>query len=329
MPYKPGKNRLLRRLMLMLLVVALVAFHDVETIAKEKDMPSITLRSLPIAEAATAHRVVFAGDTPRMILGAMAADRAALALFEVSGQTAIPLATIGLLLPARPDFDLKAANRGGEMMIAYEYHGGATSEIRVQPLGANEALELPPRKTIVNERRPRFVRGGGTAVVINENEERAVFLEGGPTPHRVKLCTCLDAIAMQTSKGLAVMEKTLRPGAQIGDSSPGGLTLKWPRKTASEASHVLFEGRDVFDYDAVIATDSIWIAAVTENGLEVMMITPDTMGRSMIVAGLPEGLDAFSPALCIDGKVLRIAILAKSPLDPGAPSVLFHGVYQW
>lgn len=291
-------------------------------------MFQITLQLLLVTEAGTAHRVAFAGTSPRMLLGAMAEDKAALELFEVKGQKALPLTTIELMLPAKLDFDLIATDRGEELTIAYEAHGGALSQVRVQPVGTKELVQLPSRKAIVNESRPRFVRGGGMAIVISEDDEHAVYLEGGPTPRRTELCTCLDAIAIATTNGLAVVEKTLRPGAQLGNSPPGGLTLHWPWKSEAEASPLLFDGRDVFDYDAVAATDGICIAAVTEAGLEVIMIAPDRTERSIVVAGLPEGFEAFSPALSVNDKVLSLATLAKAPYPIEAPTSLCYGVLQ-
>jgi hypothetical protein len=324
MLYKLQKNSIFGCAILLLVVVA-----PYNTNTKKIKMSQITLKPLLVTEAETAHRVVFTGASPRMILGAMAKDKAALELFEVKGQTALPLTTIELLLPARLDFDLIATDCGEELIIAYEAHGGAISEVRVQPLGAKELLKLPSRKALINERRPRFVRGGGMAIVISENDEHAVYLEGGATPRRIELCTCLDAIAVKTTNGLAVVEKTLRPGAQVANIPPGGLTLNWPWRSKAEIPHFLFEGKDVFDYDAVATIDNIFIAAVTETGLEVIMVTPEKTEQSILVVGLPKYLEPFSPALSVSGKVLSIATLAKSPLHLEAPSSLFYGVYQW
>ena len=308
-----------------LLLVVLAPYN---TNTMENEMAQITLKPLLVTEAEAAHRVVFAGASPRMILGAMAKDKAALELFEVKGQTALPLPTIDLLLPARLDFDLVETDRREELIIAYEAHGGALSEVCVQPLGTKEQLTLPPRKALVDERRPRFVRGGGMAIVISENHELAVYLEGGATPRRMELCTCLDAIAMQTTNGLAVVEKTLRPGAQVANIPPGGLTLNWPWRSEVEIAHPLFQGRDVFDYDAVATSDSMVIAAVTARGLEVIMVAPDKIERSIVVGGLPADLEPFSPALSVNDNVLSIATLAKSPLPLDAPTSLFYGVLQ-
>lgn len=293
-------------------------------------MSQTTLQPLLVTEVKTAHRVAFTGGaSPRMILGAMAEDKAALALFEIKGKTVVPLTTIGLILPARLDFDLIATDQEEELIIAYEAHGGALSKVRVQPLGATkQLLKLPSRKALVNERRPRFVRGGGMAVVISENDEHAVYLEGGATPRRIELCTCLNAIAIKTTNSLAVVKKTLRPGAQIANISPGGLTLNWPWRSETEIPHLLFEGMDVFDYDAIATADSILIAAVTKTGLKVVMVTPGKTEQSILITGLPEYLEPFSPALAVSGKVLSIAILAKPPLHSEAPSSLFYGVYQ-
>lgn len=325
MLYKLQKNSIFECAILLLVVLALY-----NTNIKNIEMSQITLKPLLVTEAETAHRVVFTGASPRMILGVMAEDKAALELFEVKEQTAFPLTTIELMLPARLDFDLIATDRGEELMIAYEAHGGAISEVRVQTLGAKELLKLPSRKVLINKRRPRFVRGGGMAIVISENGERAVHLEGGATPRRTEICTCLDAIAMKTTNGFAVVEKTLRPGAQIANIPPGGLTLNWPWRAEAETSHLLFDGKDVFDYDAVVAAnDNIFIAAVTETGLEVIMVTPEKTEQSILVVGLPESLEPFSPALSVSGKVLSIATLAKSPLHLEAPSSLFYGVHQW
>lgn len=292
-------------------------------------MAHITLKPVLVTEAGTAHRVAFAGASPRMILGAMAGDKPALELFEIQAQTALPLTSVQLLLGARLDFDLMASIQGEDLIIAYEDHGGAMSDVCVQALGAKERLQLPSRTALVNERRPRFVRGGGTAIVISENNEHAVYLEAGATPRRMELGTCLDAIALKTANGLAVVEKTLRPGAQIASTLPGGLTLHWPWKVDAEKSPFLFEGRDVFDYDAVGNTDSLFIAAVTRTGLEVIVVAPDKTERSITVGGLPEDLEAFSPALSVSDTALSIATLARSPLHPEGPSSLFHGVHHW
>jgi len=141
----------------VLLFVA-IAFSDAT--AQEVEMTPIRLKPLPLAEPTPAHRVVLVGDPPRMILGAMEEEEGeALELFEVQGHATSPLATIGLLLPIRSDFDL-AAGPGEGLSVAYEYHGGALSKVRIQPLGTGETLTLPPPKAIVYEHRPRFVRGG-------------------------------------------------------------------------------------------------------------------------------------------------------------------------
>jgi len=324
MLYKLQKNWIFEWAVLLLMIVA-----PCNTNIKEIKMTQITLKPILVAEAETAHRVVLTGASPRMILGAMVEDRAALELFEVKGQTARPLTNIELLLPSRPDFDLMTTDQEEELIIAYEDHGGALSEVCVQPFDSKELLKLPAHIALVNEHRPRFVRGGGTAIVISENDEQAVYIEVGDTPRRIELCTCLDAIAIQTTNGLAVVEKTIRSGAGVANIPPGGLTLNWPWESKEELPNILFKGKNVFDYDAVAANDSIFIAAVTEKGLEVVMVTPQKTEQSILVTGLPDGLEAFSPALSVSDKALSIATLAKSRLPLEAPSSLFYGVHQW
>ena len=297
-------------------------------------MSQITLKPLLVKEAGTARRVVFAGASPRMILGGLAENMAALELFEVKGQKASPLTTIKLLLPTT-EFDVTATDPGEELIIAYGYHGGATSHLRIQPLGAKEWLQLPPRKTFAHETHPRFVRGGGMAIVFSKYEhngddrESAVLLEVGAKPRRMELGSCTDAIAVETTSGLAVLKKTVRSGAQFGNSPPGGLTLSWPWKSGAEIGPVLFDGRDVFDYDAVAGNDGIVIAAVTLTGLEVILVAPDKNQQSILVGGLPKDLELFSPALSVNDQVLSIATLAKPPYPSKVPSSLFYGVHQW
>ena len=170
-----------------------------DMMAEEREMVPIRIESLPIAEVATARRVVLVGDPPRMMLSARPKKGKALALFEGEGQKASPLATIRFPLPIVVDFDL-VADPGKGPSIVYGFHGGASSVVRIQSLGAGETLNRPPPKRGVGERRPRFVReGGGTAIVISEDHKRAVYLEGGVTPRRVELCTsCRNAMALST-----------------------------------------------------------------------------------------------------------------------------------
>lgn len=315
------KTRIFGRAALLFVVIALT-----DATAEEVEMTHITLKPLPITAVTTAHRVAFVGDTPRLILGAMAEDDVALELFEVQGHTTSPLATIGLLLPARVDFDLAANPRGG-LYVAYEAYGGAVSTVRIQPVGTSYTPKLPSHKTIVNESRPRFVRGGGMAVVVSEDGSSAAYLEIDTTPHRMELCTCLDAIAVTTSNGLAVVAKTLRPGASIANVLPGGLTLAWPR-SGGVRLHTLFGGKDVFDYDAVASSSAILVAAVLETGLTVTEISADGVEKLIPVDGLPADLELLSPVLSTGDGTLTLATLAMISSRFDAPSTLFYGVLQ-
>ena len=308
------------------LVLLAIAAHDPNK--NGKAMSQITLEKLPLEGAGSAHRVVYCGASSRMFLGAMAEGKVALDLFEVKERSVLPFTSIDLLLPAKMDFDLLATGSEQGIIVAYEAHGGAISQVRVQPIVAQERLQLPARKALVDERRPRFVRGGGTAVVISENDEHAVDLEVGTTPRRMELCTCLDAIALKTAIGLAVVEKTLRPGAQVADVPPGALTLHWPWISDADTARPLFDGRDVYDYDAITYTDGIVIAAVTIKGLEVEMVDHDRTEWSILANGLPEGHDLFSPALNASDSALRIATLARPTLQPEEPASLYFGSYH-
>jgi|GEM_PF-3195379 len=172
----PRKNRIPGYAVLLFMAIALA-----DATAEEVEMTPLRLESLPVIEVTTAGRVVLVGDPPQMILGAKA-EKGALELFEVRGRTASSLAIIELLLPASLDFDL-AAGPGERLSIAHEDHGGALRKVRIQPLGTGEALTILPPKAIVSEHRPRFVQGGGMAIVISEDYKRAVYLEGGTAPH--------------------------------------------------------------------------------------------------------------------------------------------------
>lgn len=327
--------RWLVRSVLMWVLLSLLSCTFAVEPAEETAMLPIQLAPIPLAEAATAHRIVFAGAPSRLILGAMAPADAALRLFLVRGQTATPAADIPLLLPARVDFDLvPVAGPGvGQVQgfwLAYEAHGGAVSRVQVQGIGTTVALDLPAPGAIVDERHPRFVRGRASAIVISEDGERAVLLDAERAPRRPHLCDCLDAIGVVTPVGFAILVKTLRPGAPIADVSPGGLSLHWPAVHGpKQPPQPLFGNADVFDYDAIASGTALFVAAVLDSGPAVAML-PFATGtpQSIPVDGLPAPLESFSPALAIDATsgALTLAVLARNPSDPNLANMLWRGV---
>ena len=109
----------------------------------------------------------------------------------------------------------------------------------------------------------------------------------------------------------------------------GGLVLTWPW-AAGATPRPLFEGKDVFDYDAVGAFGTILVAAVLETGPMVAVVSADGAEQRIPVEGVPPHLEAFSPALSVSGEALMLATLAMmNPyLHADGPSTLFYGVLQ-
>jgi hypothetical protein len=286
-------------------------------------MPRMNVTASGLPRPVGAHRVAFALPTPRMFLGAMPKDSPTLIVSEVVGGAMHTRGQIGLMLPAVIDFDV-AVIRGGELLVAYEEHGGAVASLRfAAPLGG--ALpNVPARDRIASELRPRFVRGDPASVVISEDEERAVLIRTGTPGRRQPLRPCFAATAAMIGGGLAAVTKTLRPGAMVGGIPAGTLMLQWHAETGRPPL-TLLGGRDVFDFDMTAIGNHLIIAAITHEGPVLLIVTTDGVIQQFAVDGLPAGIEGFSPALhAIPGKV-TLALLASAPSWVGGPTMLLAG----
>ena len=208
--------------------------------------------------------------------------------------------------------------------MAYEDHGGATAALRfAAPLGG-AIPNAPPRGRIASDLRPRFVRGNTGALIVSEDHERATYVEIRSPGARRQLCACLDAVAVSTARGLAVVSKVLRPGAMVGGVPAGALMLEWPIG-AHTLPLPLFGARDVFDYDATGVENDVVIAAVTREGPAVVIVATNGSVRDVAVEGLPHGLEPFSPALHAIARSATLALLARAAPSSGGPTLLFVG----
>ena len=231
--------------------------HAIQLLPTSRGMELITASQDSDERGLSPYRMVLSAAS----LSAPAADK--VRLFEID-----------LFLPSLSAWEVTAGN-DGQLMVVYEFNGGAVNALLIKEAAGNKR-SVSHRYPFNSFHHPHFIRYAGAArgdAVLASQDKKEIVLftkdKDGQFGNFQVLVKGDDAILLEGDHGLLLLSKEATPGPSKFDRLPGA--LYFTRLTSDyqpEDSHpALPERLVIYDFDACIHNDEIYLLAVADSGV--------------------------------------------------------------